>query len=153
MSDTLAARLRSRRLGLGLTLAAVADRAKLSVPYIANLERGRGNPTADALKRIAEALEISPASLMGGEGAVEGDPVSRVLESMRTMPASLVAFSKTPRFREKVISLAKDSDVESDELQTRLLVAMASSPRRSKGEPTSEDWNRLLDTYSLILRG
>jgi hypothetical protein len=31
------------------------------------------------------------------------------------------------------------------------MVGMASAPRRSQGEPTSEDWRRLLDVYSVIL--
>jgi len=29
---------------------------------------------------------------------------------------------------------------------------MASSPQRSSGEPTEEDWRRILDAYSLILK-
>jgi len=37
-------------------VASVAADAGLSVPYIANLENGRGNPTTAALARLAEAL-------------------------------------------------------------------------------------------------
>src|SRR5439155_12714694 len=37
-------RLRNRRTAAGRTIASVAAEAGLSVPYIANLENGRGNP-------------------------------------------------------------------------------------------------------------
>ena len=48
--------LRARRTAAGRTVASVAADAGLSVPYIANLENGRGNPTTTALTRLAGAL-------------------------------------------------------------------------------------------------
>ena len=48
--------LRARRTAAGRTVASVAADAGLSVPYIANLENGRGNPTTTALNRLAGAL-------------------------------------------------------------------------------------------------
>ncbi len=48
--------LRDRRKAAGRTIASVAMDAGLSVPYIANLENGRGNPTVAALDRLASAL-------------------------------------------------------------------------------------------------
>lgn len=48
--------LRDRRKAAGRTIASVAVDAGLSVPYIANLENGRGNPTLSALERLAAAL-------------------------------------------------------------------------------------------------
>ena len=48
--------LRARRTAAGRTVASVAADAGLSVPYVANLENGRGNPTATALTRLAGAL-------------------------------------------------------------------------------------------------
>ena len=48
--------LRERRKAAGRTIASVAVDAGLSVPYIANLENGRGNPTLSALDRLATAL-------------------------------------------------------------------------------------------------
>ena len=52
----LGAALRDRRKAAGRTIASVAVDAGLSVPYIANLENGRGNPTVAALDRLATAL-------------------------------------------------------------------------------------------------
>jgi DNA-binding XRE family transcriptional regulator len=48
-SETIGHRLRARRVELGRTLAEVAEQSGLSLPYVSNLERGRGNPTLDAL--------------------------------------------------------------------------------------------------------
>ncbi|MGC4936422.1 helix-turn-helix domain-containing protein [Kribbella sp. DT2] len=48
--------LRDRRKTAGRTIASVAVDAGLSVPYIANLENSRGNPTLATLTRLAEAL-------------------------------------------------------------------------------------------------
>jgi DNA-binding XRE family transcriptional regulator len=64
-ADRLAVRLRARRAQLGLTLLTVATEAGLSVPYIANLEKARGNPTLDVIVALARALDVSPAELIG----------------------------------------------------------------------------------------
>ena len=69
--------LRARRTAAGRTVASVAADAGLSVPYIANLENGRGNPTTAALCRLAGALgtapgDHAPAGGGGGAGLVAG---------------------------------------------------------------------------------
>jgi transcriptional regulator with XRE-family HTH domain len=57
-------RARRRREELGLTLREVALNAGLSVPYIANLEKARGNPTLDTLVRLSEALDVQLAEML-----------------------------------------------------------------------------------------
>lgn len=52
----LGGEFRALRVAAGRTVASVAVEAGLSVPYIANLENGRGNPTIGALSRLAAAL-------------------------------------------------------------------------------------------------
>ena len=78
--------LRARRTAAGRTVASVAADAGLSVPYIANLENGRGNPTTAALTRLAEALGLRlVVTLAPGEGsAASGTP------GVAGVPASLV---------------------------------------------------------------
>ena len=68
--------LRARRTAAGRTVASVAADAGLSVPYIANLENGRGNPTTAALTRLAGALGLRlVVTLAPGEGsATSGTP-------------------------------------------------------------------------------
>jgi len=139
---SLGGRLRTRRLQLDLTLAEVANRSGLSLPYISNLERDRGNPTVDALRALASTLDVPLAALMGGDDASDHESV----------PKSLTAFSRSERFRSAVLRLAEQLNQDPASLRARLIEAMAAAPRRSSGEPTEEDWRRLLDVYSLILR-
>ena len=145
---TLGERLRARRVALGLTLAEVAERAELSLPYVSNLERGRGNPTIEALRAIAAALETGTSSLL--DEAEAADPLEIVLA---TAPKSLLAFAKSDRFIRAVKRYAEKQGETADAMRRRLLLGMASAPRRSKGDPTEDDWKRLLDAYSLILDG
>ncbi len=144
---TLGQRLRARRVGLNLTLAEVADRAGLSLPYVSNLERGRGNPTLEVMQALARALETTMTSLVGDQETTE--PLAALLADA---PRSLIPFSRTKQFAEAVSQLAEAQGTTTEEMRRRLLVAMASAPRRSTGEPTEHDWRRLLDVYSLILR-
>lgn len=146
---TLGERIRARRTALGLTLAEVADAAQLSIPYVSNLERGRGNPTLSALHSVAEALQQSVADLLGQHESEERfDPVELVLAEA---PRSLRAFTRSDQFRSTVERLSAEQRVPAQEMGKRLMIGMASAPRRSAGEPTEVDWRRLLDAYSLIL--
>jgi transcriptional regulator with XRE-family HTH domain len=62
--DQLAAGLRSRREGLGLSRREVADRSGLSYPYVSQLENGDREPSLDALARLAGALATSTEELL-----------------------------------------------------------------------------------------
>lgn len=57
------AAVRRRRRSLGLTLAAVAERSGLSVPFLSQIENERARPSTRSLDRVAEALETTPARL------------------------------------------------------------------------------------------
>ena len=75
-TETIGSRLRARRVELGLTLAQVAEQAGLSLPYISNLERGRGNPTLDALNArfsdwLSECYQNKPHSALPEETTPE----------------------------------------------------------------------------------
>jgi transcriptional regulator with XRE-family HTH domain len=142
-------RIRARRAALGLTLAQVADRAALSIPYVSNLERGRGNPTIDAIRAISSALQVPLHELLAGENSdVAPDPLEMVLA---TAPKSLSAFARSQKFASALQRLAEEQHTSIDEMRRRLLIGMASAPRRGAGDPTEDDWRRLLDVYSLIL--
>jgi len=62
----LGARIRRRRLHLGLSQEELAARAGLHRNAIGNLERGEFDPKATTLLRVARALEVSPGSLLSG---------------------------------------------------------------------------------------
>ena len=146
-SGTIGQRLRARRVELGRTLAEVAEQSGLSLPYVSNLERGRGNPTLEALGALTRALDIPLASLLEENGPME--PLQVVLASA---PPSLLQFARSPDFQETVTELAERQGESFEAMRQKLLVGMASSPQRSKGEPTEDDWRRILDAYSLILK-
>src|SRR5579864_3592424 len=67
--------LRVLRTAAGRTVASVAVDAGLSVPYIANLENGRGNPTLFALGRLASALgmKLSVSLVPADAGLAQAD--------------------------------------------------------------------------------
>lgn len=56
---TIGRRIRGLRRQLDMTQEELAEKADLSLKYIGELERGRGNPTITALERIAAALGTS----------------------------------------------------------------------------------------------
>ena len=139
-------RIRARRVGRGMTLAAVSESAGLSLPYVSNLERGRGNPTLEALQAIARALDMPLSELVADrEEHVGGDLV------LAQAPASLLQFARSPRFQSAVQRLASEHSCSAEDMRQRLLVGMVSAPRRGSGDPTEEDWRRLLDVYTVIL--
>ena len=145
-TQTIGQRLRARRVALGLTLAEVAEKSGLSLPYVSNLERGRGNPTIDALEALARALGVRLASLVG-----EAD-VQPLKVMLAAAPASLLQFARSEEFLETVAELADRQGEAVEEMRQKVLVGLVSSPQRSSGEPTEEDWRRILDAYSLILK-
>jgi transcriptional regulator with XRE-family HTH domain len=127
----LGALLRGRRTSAGRTIASVALEAGLSVPYIANLENGRGNPTLSAVSRLAAALGLRLTVEPAEDGA---DPPA-------PLPESLMRFARSPRFRVEAARLDQD----------RLLRAMAAMGALTP-DPADQDWHRLLDAALLMTR-
>ncbi|MGW6330283.1 helix-turn-helix domain-containing protein, partial [Streptomyces sp. NPDC055097] len=56
--------IRRRRRALELTLAEVARRAGLSVPFLSQIENGRSRPSMASLQRIADALDTTAVQLL-----------------------------------------------------------------------------------------
>jgi transcriptional regulator with XRE-family HTH domain len=139
----LGLRLRALRAASGRTVAAVAADAGLSVPYVANLENGRGNPTTDALTRLAEALG---ARLTIGFADTGQEPSSRPAE----LPAALVRLGRSTRFRRDVRVLAEATGQDSTDLTGRLLDALARLADLTGRDLTEPDWFRLLDALLLV---
>ncbi len=120
-------------------MAAVAADAGLSVPYVANLENGRGNPTTDALTRLAEALGTR---LTIGFTDTDTAPTE--------LPAALVRLGRTSRFRRDVRVLAEATGQDTTELAGRLLDVLARLSGLTDRDLTEPDWLRLLDALLLI---
>ena len=147
MADSgIGRQLRARRTAAGRTVASVAADAGLSVPYIANLENGRGNPTTAALARLATALDLRlvvtlvPDEAAGQPGAPAAPP----------MPASLVRLGRTSRFRRSVTAMAAALDRDAAELSAQLVAALAALAQAMGRDLAEADWWRLLDALLLI---
>jgi transcriptional regulator with XRE-family HTH domain len=143
---TIGRQLRARRTAAGRTVASVAADAGLSVPYVANLENGRGNPTTAALGRLAEALGMHLViTLVPEEGGHQAG-----VSAPPAVPASLVRLGRTARFRQAVRAMTATLDVDAGEFPARLvaaLAALADSVGKDLAEP---DWFRILDALLLV---
>jgi transcriptional regulator with XRE-family HTH domain len=65
--------IRSQRKLANLSLRDLADRTKVSNPYLSQIERGLHEPSVRVLRSIAQALNISAESLLAQAGMLEGD--------------------------------------------------------------------------------
>jgi transcriptional regulator with XRE-family HTH domain len=139
--DELGRELRSRRAAAGRTIASVAADAGLSVPYIANLENGRGNPTLAALAALSRAL--------GADLRIELRAAEPGHDTEPPPPPSLIAFARTARFASEAATL---QDAGTPGARRRLLRAMAAMADVSPRPLSDLDWHRLLDTAVLISR-
>jgi transcriptional regulator with XRE-family HTH domain len=138
--------LRARRTAAGRTVASVAADAGLSVPYIANLENGRGNPTTAALARLAQALDLRLVVTLVPDSVSEEAGAS----AAPAMPASLVRLGRTSRFRRSVRAMAAALDRDADELSAQLVTGLAGLAQAVGRELSEADWWRLLDALLLI---
>jgi transcriptional regulator with XRE-family HTH domain len=134
--------LRAQRTAAGRTVASVAADAGLSVPYIANLENGRGNPTTAALSRLAEALGMRLVVALEPAGAMPGGAPA--------VPPSLVRLGRTDRFRQAVGSMAGALGRDADQFSPQLVAALATVSDAIGRDMTEADWWRLLDALLLI---
>ena len=127
--------LRDRRKAAGRTIASVAVDAGLSVPYIANLENGRGNPTLSALDRLATALGARLEIRVDEEGPPASSSVGAALLAGSDRADDLVRTLAAGRSRAAT---------------RRQLVATVDSLGELLGRPpTTADLNRLLDLLQL----
>lgn len=149
--------LRDRRKAAGRTIASVAVDAGLSVPYIANLENGRGNPTVAALNRLATALgarleiritEEQPpgppsASASSAPGASTGASASAASASVA---AELLAGSSRA---EQIITALTPAGRSRTTTRHHLTATLDTLTDLLGRPPTPADLNSLLDLLQL----
>jgi transcriptional regulator with XRE-family HTH domain len=144
---TIGGQLRAQRTAAGRTVASVAADAGLSVPYVANLENGRGNPTVTALTRLASALgmRLVVTLLPDEDGQQANEPAPP------GVPASLVRLGRTARFRQAVTAMATALDLDADQFSARLVTALATLAHTTGRDLAEPDWWRILDALLLIV--
>ena len=80
--------IRQQRERANLSLRRLAERAVVSNPYLSQIERGIRRPSAEILKRLSRALEVSAETLYTRAGLIdEGPAVPTVIESIEADPA------------------------------------------------------------------
>ena len=145
LSDRLAIGLRNRRSELGLTLREVALEAGVSLPYVANLEKGRGNPTLDVVESLAGALDISVPKLLSADAGKQPGPTREAL------PAAVVRYARSQSFRSVTERLARRQRIPVDETRRQVLAAIAAAPRARDRPLSRDDCQRLVDAFTLII--
>lgn len=92
--------IREHRERSNLSLRRLAERAGVSNPYLSQIERGIRRPSAEILKRLSRALEVSAESLYTRAGLIdEGPGAPTVVEAIEADTAL------TPRQKKVLLDL------------------------------------------------
>ena len=81
----------SRRAALGLKRKDLAERARLSYPYISEIENGVKEPSARALRQLAEGLDLSVAELAALSESVGASSMSVAVSTPESSGAPVAA--------------------------------------------------------------
>ena len=105
--------IREQRERADLSLRRLADRAGVSNPYLSQIERGIRRPSAEILKRLSRALEVSAETLYTRAGLIEeGSETPTVVEAVEADTAL------SPRQKQVLLDLYRallDASSASDE--------------------------------------
>ena len=103
LRTTLGHILRRARREQGRTLADVAEAARVSMPYLSELERGRKEASSEVLAAVCDALRIELSDLLAQAGrnlaherarrALDEERARRIKERTGVLPADFPAFA------------------------------------------------------------
>src|SRR5215475_9550228 len=71
--QALGAFIRSKRQLANMSLRQLAERTKLSNPYLSQIERGLHQPSVRVIRLISDALEVSTETLLAQAGLLHRD--------------------------------------------------------------------------------
>jgi transcriptional regulator with XRE-family HTH domain len=71
--ETLGAFIRSKRKLANLSLRQLAERTRLSNPYLSQIERGLHQPSVRVIRLISDALNVSAETLLAQAGLLRQD--------------------------------------------------------------------------------
>ena len=66
--------IRSKRKLANLSLRQLAERTKLSNPYLSQIERGLHEPSVRVIRLLSDALNVSAETLLAHAGLLHRDP-------------------------------------------------------------------------------
>ncbi len=84
--DQLGDFIRAQRELMELSQRQLAKMARLSNPYLSQIERGLHEPSVRVLKALAEALNVRAATLLSYAGLMDRDDVPSVVEAVQADP-------------------------------------------------------------------
>jgi transcriptional regulator with XRE-family HTH domain len=73
--------IRDKRKLANLSLRQLAERTRLSNPYLSQIERGLHQPSVRVIRLISEALNVSAETLLAQAGLLRGDRVGDSTET------------------------------------------------------------------------
>ncbi|MEU9744332.1 helix-turn-helix domain-containing protein [Streptomyces niveus] len=94
LRDLVGAALRRARLRQGRTLRDVADQARVSLPYLSEIERGRKEASSEVLAAVCGALGLRLADLVG---ALHIDLTSRTTVSVASTATTTAKWGRPRR--------------------------------------------------------
>jgi len=97
--QTLGAFIRSKRKLANLSLRQLADRTKLSNPYLSQIERGLHQPSVRVIRLISDALNVSTETLLTQAGLLHKDAAASAQPDTAT-PDIEAAIQAEPRLSE-----------------------------------------------------
>ncbi|MCM3144201.1 XRE family transcriptional regulator [Brevibacillus sp. MER 51] len=77
MEPTIGVLIKSLRVGKKKTLKQIAEKTQLSISFLSQVERGKSSITLESLKKISEALGVSPGYFFSGESIGGNERVHR----------------------------------------------------------------------------
>jgi helix-turn-helix protein len=83
--QALGAFIRDRRKGANLTLRQLAERTRLSNPYLSQIERGLHQPSVRVLRLLSDALNVSAETLLTQAGLLQA--AATAVPGSQTSPA------------------------------------------------------------------
>jgi transcriptional regulator with XRE-family HTH domain len=149
--NELGTTLRQLRQSKALSQQALADRAEVSRNFVAQIERGESAPTVVTLRRIATALGITTAELLGEDAGVSdgskveivrvplvsdriaaGSPlvVSDAIEEREGLPCGLLRSLGVETHNAVLVRLGRDQDSMADTIPPGSTVLVDRQPIR-----------------------
>jgi transcriptional regulator with XRE-family HTH domain len=126
----LGRRIREERVKAGLSIQQLADLAALTKAYVVRVESGTANPSMDVVARIAEALDLTIADLVGGpviryvgdESEVSPSLLSssgvKMLASIRWREGEQPRTTERWQYVYRSLQMSREIDTESDDAET-----------------------------------
>jgi transcriptional regulator with XRE-family HTH domain len=90
--ESLGAFIRARRKSADLTLRQLAEKTRLSNPYLSQIERGLHQPSVRVIRLISDALNVSAETLLTQAGLLQSaDSTTPAAAAAATVEAAIAA--------------------------------------------------------------